>query len=367
MSQSAQGPGWLDGLAFTINDAFGAGGAAVCGGASGGGGSPGGPGFTMSRDDALSMLKLAKTVREHFDLMRPKAHRLTQITSPADEPGSNGYTKLLVNQGEPKGTFVTGKEQVDEEFAYADELVNRLEKALGITEASDGQASSDVNAAEPERGVRVMTRRTLTAVLGVAAVVSAAGCSGDPNAAPASSAPVSASSSAAAATLPHSGAPKVEHPLPASVLSGQPCQEALASDQLTQIFGTAPQGKPDTLPGIGPECRWANIDSGAGLSVGYTTQTHQGLSGVYQNTKPQSKVWRELPPIQAFPAVAASTFNAGTQTGFCGVSVGVADDLSFDVSLTPSDAKRAGGADPCELSARVADMVVTNLKRKAGA
>ena len=210
-----------------------------------------------------------------------------------------------------------------------------------------------------------MTRRMLTTVLGAAAVVSVvAGCSGGPAAAPASTAPVSSS---AAAGLPHSGAPKVEHPLPASVLSGQPCQEALTSDQLTQILGMVPQGKPDTLSGLGPDCKWHNTDAGAQVGVGYDIETHGGLSVLYQNTKPQAKVWRELPPIQGFPAVAYSTLDSGTKTGLCLVGVGVADDLSFDASLGLGDAKRASGADPCELAARVADMVVTNLKRKAGA
>ncbi|HWD83971.1 MAG TPA: hypothetical protein VG497_33950, partial [Kribbella sp.] len=99
-----------------------------------------------------------------------------------------------------------------------------------------------------------MTRRMFTTVLGAAVVVSVvAGCSGSPEAAPTSTPPVS--SSATAAGLPHSGAPKVEHPLPESALSGQPCQEALASDQLTQIFGMEPQGKPDDTAGLGPSCR----------------------------------------------------------------------------------------------------------------
>ncbi|RJQ83753.1 DUF3558 domain-containing protein [Amycolatopsis panacis] len=211
-----------------------------------------------------------------------------------------------------------------------------------------------------------MTRRTLIAVLGVAVVVAVgAGCSRGPAAAPASAAPVQASSAAA---LPHSGAPKVEHPLPASVLSGPPCQEALTSDQLKQIFGMVPQGKPNTLPGIGPECRWSNIDSGAGLSVFYATQPHHGLSGLYRNSKPQAKVWRVLPPIQGFPAIAFSTSDAQTsiRDGLCQVSVGIADDLTVDLGLTPGDAKQ-GKVDPCVLSERVAGMVVTNLKRKAGA
>jgi hypothetical protein len=137
-----------------------------------------------------------------------------------------------------------------------------------------------------------MTRRTVMTVLGAAAAVSVvAGCSGGSAAPPTTaSATNSPASSSAAATLPHSGAPRVEHPLPESVLSGQPCQEALTSSQLNEIFGMVPQGKPDTLPGIGAKCRWSNVDSGAGLSVYYGNQTHQGLSGLYQNTKPQAKV-----------------------------------------------------------------------------
>ncbi|MFF0146870.1 hypothetical protein [Amycolatopsis sulphurea] len=106
----------------------------------------------MSRDDALSMLKLAKTVRDYFRKMRQRAYNLTQLTSPANEPGSNGYNKLLVNRGEPKGTFVLGEEQVNQEYAYAKELVHRLEKALGITEASDEQATSDVKDAGTQGG-----------------------------------------------------------------------------------------------------------------------------------------------------------------------------------------------------------------------
>ncbi|WP_409466912.1 hypothetical protein [Amycolatopsis sp. GA6-003] len=149
MSQPAPKPGWLDGLGFNIGDAFGAGDAA---GAAMSGGSPGGQGFTMSRDDAMAMLKIAKSVRNDFREMRNDANELTRLTAPADEPSSNGYNKLLVNDGDPKGAFVTGRDQVDREFAYADELVKRLEKTLGITEASDEQASADVKNASKQSG-----------------------------------------------------------------------------------------------------------------------------------------------------------------------------------------------------------------------
>ena len=43
---------------------------------------------------------------------------------------------------------------------------------------------------------------------------------------------MSPSPSAAGKTLPYAGAPKVEHPLPESVLSALPCDGALTPDQL---------------------------------------------------------------------------------------------------------------------------------------
>ncbi|MEV0065816.1 DUF3558 domain-containing protein [Amycolatopsis sp. NPDC050768] len=203
------------------------------------------------------------------------------------------------------------------------------------------------------------TKRLLLLLSGTAATVAVvAGCSSGNAAAPTSIPAPSPS----AASLPHDGAPKVEHPLPASVLSGDPCQDALTSDQLKQILGSAPQGKRDDNAALGRACNW---DADAGVGVGYDTQTHEGLSGVYANTKPQASVWHELKPIQGFPAAAHSSEKQGAAQEFCQVSVGIRDDLSFDASLYLSQAN-IGVADPCELAARVADMVVTNLRQKAG-
>ena len=103
----------------------------------------------MSTDEARNMLTVAKRLRDKYRGMIPDAEALTQLTSPADEPGSNGYNAQLVNAGQSPGAFVAGRDQVKEEFAYADELVARLEQALGITEASDEQAGADVKNATP--------------------------------------------------------------------------------------------------------------------------------------------------------------------------------------------------------------------------
>ncbi|PFG47101.1 uncharacterized protein DUF3558 [Amycolatopsis sulphurea] len=165
--------------------------------------------------------------------------------------------------------------------------------------------------------------------------------------------------------MPHSGAPKVERPLPASVLSGDPCQEALKPDQLEQILGNAPQGERHDNPALGTACNWINDTTGATVGVGYTTKVHDGLSAVYQNTRPLSSVWREFPSIQGFPAAAHTTISSGTQGGFCQVSIGISDSLTVDASLILRRAK-VGKADACELAPRVADMVVTNLRKKAG-
>ncbi|RJQ82743.1 DUF3558 domain-containing protein [Amycolatopsis panacis] len=183
------------------------------------------------------------------------------------------------------------------------------------------------------------------------------GCSAKPAAVPAS-----APASSASTNVPHSGAPKVDHPLPASVLSGDPCQSALTSDQLAQILGTVPQGKPDSIDGLGPSCDW---HADASVSVSYVTQDHQGLSAVYRNAKPQTSVWRVFPLIQGFPAVGYVS-KESKLGDICTVSVGIADNVSFDAGLILSRARKEAHADPCELAARVAGMVATNLRQKAG-
>ncbi|MEV0065814.1 DUF3558 domain-containing protein [Amycolatopsis sp. NPDC050768] len=198
----------------------------------------------------------------------------------------------------------------------------------------------------------------LVALCGVVVVVATtSGCSGHARA----GSPVTPAPSPTTKPLPHSGAPKVEHPLPASVLSGDPCQEALTSDQLELILGTTPAGNRDDSA-LGPACDWS---ANALASVSYATKQQHGLSAVYAGTKPQAKVWRELLPIQGLPAVAHSTYSLDTPNDFCQVSVGISDELEFDASLVLSSS-RVAKADPCDLAARVADMVVTNLRHKAG-
>ncbi|SFW88612.1 Protein of unknown function [Amycolatopsis australiensis] len=166
--------------------------------------------------------------------------------------------------------------------------------------------------------------------------------------------------------LPYAGAPKVNDPLPASVLSGDPCTDALTPDQVVAAVGISVAGHREDLAEIGPACSWSNQDTGGSVGISYTVNTHVGLSGVYANTRPKSAVWRQIPDVQGFPAVVhAGTKGEEIPVGFCQASIGLADSISIDVSLTLGESKRSI-EDACSLVPQIAEMTVATLKAKAG-
>ncbi|MBB4683725.1 hypothetical protein [Amycolatopsis jiangsuensis] len=157
MAQQAPAAGsWLAGLDFNIIDAFGAAtaaGSAVGGGAGAGGAAVStGQGFTLSRDEATAMLKDAQGIRDDLAKMIPVAERLTHLSPPAADPASNGYNNLLTGSGGQAGAFGYGLGHVQREHDYVGELISRLEKALGITQDSDSNATTDVNKAANSGG-----------------------------------------------------------------------------------------------------------------------------------------------------------------------------------------------------------------------
>ncbi|WP_370940333.1 DUF3558 family protein [Amycolatopsis sp. cg13] len=213
---------------------------------------------------------------------------------------------------------------------------------------------------------RMRARFASLTAAAVAGVVFVAGCSGS-SAANSASGPASdrASSSSAGKALPYAGAPKVENPLPASVLSGHPCDSAFAPGQVGHILGEEPQGRHADNGSLGAQCHWVNSESGAALTVLYVTEASDGLSAVYANSKQQSTVWRPLSTVRELPAVAHSAYGPKGDKSFCQVSVGINDQHDVDVSVTLSPAK-VGAVDPCGVTAQIAGMVVTNLAQRAG-
>ncbi|SEP54176.1 hypothetical protein [Amycolatopsis saalfeldensis] len=138
MTQPAPAPGnWLSDVGFHIlGDQPGGG-----GGASGGSAAPAsGQGFSLSRDEALSMLNQAKGIRDDLWNLLPTAEGLTHLKPPADEPASNSYNALLVGNGQKAGAFRYGLGHIQREHGYLVELIGRLEDALGLMHEGDEQA-----------------------------------------------------------------------------------------------------------------------------------------------------------------------------------------------------------------------------------
>ena len=215
-------------------------------------------------------------------------------------------------------------------------------------------------------------RRMAGAVLVGAVVLLVAGCSAtsDGTASPASQDPgvsqsVSSSSSESQSPgggrLPHSGAPAVSDPLPESAIPEDPC-DAFTREQIEYALGdNAPEGKRDDFV-TGPGCKWRDSVSGAMVWASYSTKTREGLSSFYQNAQPRAQVWRELSPIGGFPAIAYQSYEGEKS---CSVVIGVADDFAVTAAGAPSRAKY-GELDPCEMAQDMAELLVENLKERAG-
>ncbi|MGW9309870.1 DUF3558 domain-containing protein [Saccharomonospora azurea] len=210
-------------------------------------------------------------------------------------------------------------------------------------------------------------KRAVTGLTVGIAVLAAAGCSGktDSDVAPSSEWPMSqpVTSSSSGLGLPHSGAPAVADPLPESVLSGDPC-DALTRQQVESALGSGTsEGQRRDLEQVGPRCDWSNKESMGGMSLGFVTAIREGLSVEYANVKPKKAVFRETRPVSSFPAVA---YKDSESDRICTVVVGLADEYSISVTVTLSAEKEAEGVDSCVPAEQVAEMVVGNLKAKAG-
>lgn len=160
--------------------------------------------------------------------------------------------------------------------------------------------------------------------------------------------------------------PKVQSPLPATLLAGNPC-DALTTDQIAHFVG-----KPEKAPKLdatfvtGPVCTWYGpLRTGGLIQVGYDVKVPHGLADLYHNDKARSARW-EPTTLQSYPAVASTGKNEDQRvTGSCNVTVGIRDELTFDVALTLSNGARERGVDSCAGAKDIANTVLTNLKGRS--
>jgi hypothetical protein len=160
---SSPSGGWLHDLGFWVTDSATGGGGAIVGHlgplspqpfAAGHSGPAPTEGFSLSRAEAESMLAQAKRTADDVLAMRPNAEKLTRMKVPADDIASHGYNASWVGNGQGNpgaGGYALG--HVNKEYQYLTELVQRLERALGITADTDQQAGTDINKAPGTGGI----------------------------------------------------------------------------------------------------------------------------------------------------------------------------------------------------------------------
>ena len=250
-------------------------------------------------------------------------------------------------------------------FDGIDFVVSDAKNAAGAAVAGGG-----VTMDRDEMTAFLVSRRLgVITVLVCAGTAVLAACSGGTvggTPSPQTSSTPATSGGAASSSAGATGVPKVQTPLPASVLDGSPCDSALTTDQVAHFVGESKAPERNDNFAAGPACSWFSSGlAGGGISVFYGTKLDTGLGYDYQVNKPDADRW-EPTKLQGYPAVALTLKgNNQSATGTCNVSVGIRDDLAFSVSLTLGDNARKRGVDSCEGAKDVANTVLTNLKGRS--
>src|SRR5690606_12856371 len=98
----------------------------------GGGGAPSGAqGFSLTREEAERALQEFREIRNELMRMERDALELTRLRPPAGDPASVQLNEAIVGGSNDPGAFGYGYGHIKKEIAYFDELVHRLELALG--------------------------------------------------------------------------------------------------------------------------------------------------------------------------------------------------------------------------------------------
>lgn len=106
------------------------------GGASAGG--AGGGGFRLSPDDLKAELENLKKLSRRIDDQLRNAVPLWTIQSPGQDPASLRNTKASNTSGD----YYRG--HLSRQKSYADQIIQQMQKALGIHEGNDVQMSADI-------------------------------------------------------------------------------------------------------------------------------------------------------------------------------------------------------------------------------
>ena len=178
--------------------------------------------------------------------------------------------------------------------------------------------------------------------------------------------PSTTGSSATGAPSADPDVPKVAVPLDVSKYVSDTCA-IVPQDVLTPLSLTDPgvyQAKGDTaFTEAGPSCSWKRHGEGFGVSVTLATGNRDrgagGLAGLYRGyeNKTYIRFLERAPDIEGYPAIYYGLMDE-RPTGSCGLGVGIADDLTFDVYAQGYQ----GPDDSCGAATQVASSIIKTLK-----
>jgi hypothetical protein len=134
--------GWLDGLNFMVTDAVKSTGRAIDKGATadlspagaGAGGVAGG-GFTMSTEEMTTLLAQVKATRDKCQEQVGDDRQVFTLRPPAQDQGSMTFTSAAQASRDARNKYLA------DQLEMYNELVAKLEQALGITVEADQRAA----------------------------------------------------------------------------------------------------------------------------------------------------------------------------------------------------------------------------------
>ncbi|WP_239071409.1 DUF3558 domain-containing protein [Amycolatopsis sp. SID8362] len=181
---------------------------------------------------------------------------------------------------------------------------------------------------------------------------------------PSGSSPTDSSPTGASSANPD--VPKVAVPLDASKYVADTCgivpKDVLATLRYTDAGEFRAKG--DTpFTKAGPSCLWKLHGEGIGLSVSLGTGSRAegagGLAGIYAGYEQKTYIrfLERAPDVEGYPAVYWGLEDERPM-GSCGIGVGIADDLTFDVYAQGYQ----GPDDSCAAATQVAASIIKTLK-----